>query len=291
MVSPFLDKLTSAWRTTGSLLCVGLDPDLDRLPEPFQGAKADPSLAAEAVLEFGTRIIEAVRPYACALKPQYAHYAALGPEGIRSLQETVRFARRVAPELVIILDGKRADIGSTSRMYAAEAFDVLDCDAVTVNPYMGRDAVEPFLERADRGAFVLCRTSNPGAGEVQDLEVNTPRGVRPLYQAIAHMVAEAWNSRGNCGLVVGATRPEELACVRGIAPNLPILLPGIGAQGGDLEASVGAGLDACRRGILVNVSRAVIYAGASDCFAQDAAEAARRFRDAINRVRGSNAHQ
>lgn len=286
MASAFLDKLSNAWQTTGSLLCVGLDPDLTRLPEPYRSAVGNPALAPKAVLDFGCEVIRAVRPYVCALKPQYAHYAALGPDGIRALQETVGFARKVAPDLLVILDGKRADIGSTARMYAAEAFDVLGCDAVTVNPYMGKDAVEPFLERPDKGAFVLCRTSNPGAGAVQDLQVQTADGSQPLYQAIASMVAAEWNERGNCGLVVGATRPDELARVRSIAPDLPILVPGIGAQGGDLEASVRAGLDASGRGLLVNVSRAVIYAGESDRWAQDAAEAARRFRDAINRVRG-----
>ncbi|MGQ9524578.1 MAG: orotidine-5'-phosphate decarboxylase [Armatimonadota bacterium] len=283
----FLHRLEEAWNATGSLLCVGLDPDLSRLPEPFGAARADPTLAPRAVLEFGCQIIEAVRTYACALKPQYAYYAALGPDGIRVLQETVRFARQAAPELVIILDGKRADIGSTSSMYAVEAFDVLGCDAVTVNPYMGRDAVEPFLLWAGKGAFVLCRTSNPGAGEVQDLEVQTANGPCPLYQVIARMVAEKWNKRRNCGLVVGATRPEELARVREIAPDLPILIPGVGVQGGDLEAAVRAGLDAHRRGVLVNASRSIIYANGSDHYAHHAGRAARDLRDAINRIRGN----
>lgn len=283
----FLDKLQRAWERSGSLLCVGLDPNLEMLPAPFAwAASADSAGKARAVLEFCRRIVDAVHPFVCAFKPQYACFAALGPEGISALRDVICHVREVSPELLVILDAKRADIGVTSRMYAAEAFDVLGADAVTVNPYMGFDALEPFLERPERGVFVLCRTSNPGAGEVQDLLVSTEYGELPLYMAVAFMVSRRWNTNRNCGLVVGATNPAELSRVRAEVGELPILVPGVGAQGGDLRSCVSAGLDAHKTGLVVNVSRAVLYAGMDNDFDEAAKQQAKRFRDEINRYRG-----
>jgi orotidine-5'-phosphate decarboxylase len=212
----------------------------------------------------------------------------LGPEGVRVLRDTILHARACAPDVPIILDAKRGDIGNTSRMYAVEAFDVLGADAVTVNPYMGADSLSPFLERSDRGVMILCRTSNPGAGAVQDLLVSAGDGPLPLYHVIARLVAREWNTNGNCGLVVGATKPAEVAEVRSLAPGLPILLPGIGAQGGDLSGSVIAGLDEAGAGLLVSVSRAVLYADSGERYAEAAAASARRFRDEINSHRGTS---
>ncbi|MGC8832514.1 MAG: orotidine-5'-phosphate decarboxylase [Armatimonadota bacterium] len=283
----FLDKLQGAWERSGSLLCVGLDPNTEMLPAPFaSAASADPTGKARAVLEFCLRIIDAVHPFVCAFKPQYACFAALGPEGISALRDVIAHAREIAPELPVILDAKKADIGVTSRMYAVEAFDVLGADAVTANPYMGFDALEPFLERPERGVFVLCRTSNPGAGEVQELLVSTERGELPLYLAVAFMVSHRWNINGNCGLVVGATNPAELSKVRAEVGELPILVPGVGAQGGDLRSCISAGLDVRKSGLVVNVSRAVLYAGRNDDFDEAARQQAKRFRDEINRYRG-----
>jgi orotidine-5'-phosphate decarboxylase len=181
----------------------------------------------------------------------------------------------------VILDAKRGDIGSTAQMYAREAFDRYGADAVTVNPYLGRDSVQPFLDRSDKGVVILCRTSNPGAGDFQDLEVDG----RPLYQQVAATVARQWNTHGNCLLVTGATYPEQLAEVRAIVGDLPLLVPGIGAQGGDLQAVLRHGLTADATGLLISSSRAILYAGAGDDFAEAARQATRRLRDEINRHR------
>jgi orotidine-5'-phosphate decarboxylase len=282
----FSERLRRAWQTQNSLLCVGLDPEWNRLPECITAGAIEPEAKARAVAEFSRRIVDAVQPYVCAFKPQYAFYGSLGPAGIRALEDTVRYIRARAPHALVILDAKRADIGNTSRMYAVEAFDVIGADAVTVNPYMGGDALAPFLERADRGVAVLCRTSNPGAAQLQDLWVRTDRGEARLYQVVARLVAEEWNANGNCALVVGATAPAQVAEVRAIAPDVPLLLPGIGAQGGDLAASVAAGLDSSGAGLIVNVSRAVLYASSGEQFAEAAAAAARSFTDQINSYRG-----
>lgn len=269
----FMQSLREAWRRSGSLVCVGLDPEPARFPARFA---ADP----DAVFGFCRAIVDATADLACAFKPQIAHFAALGAEG--ALQRLVAHIHAAHPGVPVILDAKRGDIGSTAQNYAAEAFDRYGADAVTVNPYLGRDSVQPFLDRAGRGVVVLCRTSNPGAGDLQDLVVDG----RPLYQHVAAKVAREWNAHGNCLLVVGATWPAQLREVRAIVGDLPFLVPGVGAQGGDVEAVVANGCTADGTGLLVSSSRAILYAGCGDDFADAAREAARSLRDAINAARG-----
>lgn len=268
----FSDKLLACSRRQDSLLCVGLDPLPERLPEEVRDFP-DPILA------FNRAVVEMTAQWACAFKPNIAFYEALGPAGLETLQRTVAFIRLHTDALVIV-DAKRADIGHSSAAYARLLFDFLGADAVTLNPYLGGDALAPFLERADRGSFILCRTSNPGAGELQDLRVDG----RPLYQVVAEQVSR-WDTRANCGLVVGATYPGELAQVRALCPTLPILVPGVGAQGGDLPAAVRAGVDGEGQRILINVSRAILYASSGPDFAQAAGQAAQDFCAAINQAR------
>jgi orotidine 5'-phosphate decarboxylase subfamily 2 len=250
---PFALRLDSAIQRLGSLLCIGLDPHPGRTPAP--------------VADFCRRIIDATVDAAVAFKPNSAFFEALGPDGLVALRRVID---HVPPDRLVILDAKRGDIGSTAEAYARAAFQVQGADAVTVNPYLGGDAVAPFLADASRGAFVLCHTSNPGAADFQTLSV----GGRPFYLEVARQ-AVTWNERRNVGLVVGATYPRALAAVREIAPELPFLVPGVGAQGGDLAAAVTAGLDSRRRGLLVSSSRSVFYAAGPRA-------AASQLRDAIN---------
>ena len=283
-----LERLRARWQNAGTLLCVGLDSDFDRLPPPVQRnhttllAFEDDRLGAQiegALVTFNEAIIDATADLVCAFKPNSAFYEAYGPPGMRALVRTIAYIHARYPEVPVILDAKRGDIGSTSRAYARAAFDAFGADAVTLHPYLGHKALAPFLERADRLAFILCRTSNPGASELQELRVQADDGMPgagsdsgPLYLTVAQQVASEWNVHGNCGLVVGATYPEELRRVRAQVGSLPILVPGVGAQGGDLEATVRAGMDADGQGLIISVSRAVIYA--SDGL--DFAAAARR---------------
>jgi orotidine-5'-phosphate decarboxylase len=262
-MSVALDKLHSRIERCGSMLCVGLDSALARLPQPF-AAEPQPQLA------FNRWIIEQTLPYAAAYKPNLAFYEARGSAGWTELAETMAFLRATAPDVFTIADAKRADIGSTNAGYVRGLLDELGFDAVTVHPYLGREALSPFLERDDKAVIVLCRTSNPGAGELQDLVVDGA----PLWQVVAARVRDAWNANGNCMLVVGATYPAELARVRELCPELPLLVPGVGAQGGDIEAVVAGGLDARGGGLLINASRSII-------FADDPAAEARAARDAI----------
>lgn len=264
----FREKLEAAAARNGSLLCVGLDPDPARLP-------------VDSVAEFNRAIVEATADLVCAYKPNVAFYEALGEEGYAALRETLA---AIPPEIPTIGDAKRGDIGNTARAYARAAFDVLGFDAVTVNPYLGSDSLAPFIEREDRGVFVLCRTSNPGAADLQDLAIGGDGGGRPLYEVVAEL-ARGWNTRGNVGLVTGATYPEELRRVRELCPEMLLLVPGVGAQAGDLAAAVRAGLDARSGGILVNASRGVLYASTGQDFAQAAREAARALRDEIQQHR------
>lgn len=247
------------------MLCVGLDPDPRRLPDALDGAP-------DAIARFCIEIVDATADVVCAFKPQIAHFAAHRAE--EQLERVCRHIREQHPEVVLVLDAKRGDIGSTAEFYAREAFGRYGADAVTVNPYLGTDSVLPFLDHG--GVIALCRTSNPGAGELQDLPVDG----RPLYLHVAEMVATRWSAHGDCGLVVGATAPSELAAVRAVAPELPILLPGVGAQGGDLEASVAAGIDASGHGMLVSSSRQVLYASSGNDFATAARSVAIATRDA-----------
>lgn len=258
----FYEKLQCAWKRFDSMLCVGLDPLEDRLPDAFRGAD-------QPYFAFNRAIIEATHTHACAYKPQFAHYAAAGR--LDELEATCRFLRESFPEHVLILDAKRGDIGNTARQYAREAFDIYGADAVTVNPYMGGDTLLPFTERADKGVVVLCKTSNPGSADLQDLPLATGEA---LYEAVARKAVTDWNGHGNIALVVGATYPEPLRRVRELAPGMPILVPGIGAQGGDLESTLKAGLDANGWGLLINSSRGIIHASAGDDFAEAATAAA-----------------
>ncbi len=264
-MSSFRERLARAFDANRSLLCVGLDPD--------------PALmAVPGVAEFNRAIVDATSDLVCAYKPNLGFYEALGADGLRALEETVDHVRRAAPSAVVIGDAKRGDMASTSARYARALFDVWGFDAATVNPYLGGDSLAPFLEYGDRGVFVLCRTSNPGAGELQDLPVE---GVRPVYEAVAERAA-AWNARGNVGLVVGATYPEQLRRVRALCPDMPVLLPGVGAQGGDVRASVSAGVDGNGRGLIVSSSRSVLYASSGADFAEAARAEAERLRDEID---------
>ncbi len=262
----FHQQLRRAWATSASMLCVGLDPDPDRFPAAVHGS----------VFDFCAAIVEATASSVCAFKPQIAHFAALGAEG--ELERLCAHIRDRHPDVLLVLDAKRGDIGSTAERYAQEAFDRYGAHVVTVNPYLGTDSVEPFLRHPDGGVFVLCRTSNPGSGDFQSLQ----SGDEPIYLHVARRVADEWNSIGDCGLVVGATYPDELARVRAVVGDLPVLVPGVGAQGGDVGATVAAGSDSGGLGMVINSSRAILYASAGDDFEQAAAREAAATRDAIN---------
>ena len=273
----FLDKLLAVSRQQDSLLCVGLDPEQERLPSRLQNMPA-----ARAVTYFCQAIIEATAPYVCAFKPNLAFFEVLGPEGMYVFQKVLQ---AVPGHIPIIVDAKRGDLGNTARNYAATVFDIYACDAVTVNPYLGYDSVAPFLAYEEKAVFFLCRTSNPSAHDFQDLLVCEEKGqVRPLYEEIAKHV-QLWNRIGNCGLVVGATYPQELNTIRAMCPDMPILIPGVGAQGGNLEASVLAGVDISGEKAIISVSRAILYAGDGDNYAVSAAIEARKLRNRINEVR------
>lgn len=261
-----------------SLLCVGLDPDVERFPSELRRQFAtDP---AGALTRFNQEIVEATADLVCAYKPNLGFYAQYGLAGLEALHAT----RRLIPDgIPVLLDAKVNDVGHTASAYATGYFDSFGFDAVTASPYLGEESLRPFLERRDRGVFVLCRTSNAGAGDLQDLAAGP--GVTPLYQVVAQRIAAWGEAYGACGAVVGATYPQELAEIRGIAPLAPILVPGIGAQGGDLEATVRAGLDASGFGLLISASRAVLYASNGPDFARAARSAAIALRDAIERVR------
>jgi orotidine-5'-phosphate decarboxylase len=250
----FADRVTRAQQTSGGLVCVGLDPDLRKLPTDL-GKAEEPFAGAAPIYAFNRRIVDATADIAAAYKPQIAFYSALGAED--QLAATIRYIRERAPAALVILDAKRNDIGNTAEAYAREAFDRYGADAVTVNPYMGEDSVRPFLARPDRGAILLCRTSNPGARDFQDLLID---GL-PLYARVAARAVERWNEHRNLMLVVGATVPSEMADLRRAHPGVPFLVPGIGAQGGDLEATLAAGMDARGAGLLISSSRNIIYAG------------------------------
>ena len=265
-MSRFADRLEAAARRNQSLLCVGLDPVLERMP-------------VGDIASFTCTIIEATADLVCAFKPNSAFFEAHGVEGMRALEATIHAARQ--RQVPVILDAKRGDIGSTAEAYAKAAFEAWGADAVTVSPYMGGDSLEPFLRYEDRGVLVLTRTSNAGGADFQELRLAADSGGRLLYEQVAQH-ASAWNTRGNVGLVVGATAPNELGRVRVICPEMPILIPGIGTQSGELQACVRNGVDARGRAAIINVSRAVIYASQGADFAQAARKAAEVVRSQIN---------
>ena len=263
MIAAALAKLQARMGSVGSLVCVGLDSSLGRLPQRFDSGN-------HPQLDFNEWVIEQTLPYAAAYKPNLAFYEARGAKGWDELARTMELLHSMAPSVFTIADAKRADIGSTNAGYVTALFDELGFDAVTLHPYLGAEALRPFLEREDKASIVLCRTSNPGAGELQDLEV----GGAPLWETVATRVRDEWNARGNCLLVVGATYPAELARARELCPDLTFLVPGVGAQGGDAATVVANGLAADGRGLLINSSRGII-------FADDPAAEARRLRDEI----------
>ena len=273
----FLAKLLAASRVQNSLLCVGLDPEREHFPSRLQDMPS-----ARSVAYFCQAIIEATSQYVCAFKPNLAFFEVLGPEGMYVFRDIIKLVPKHIP---IIVDAKRGDLGNTARNYAAAIFDVYGCDAVTVNPYLGYDSVSPFLAYEEKTSFFLCRTSNPSARDFQDLLVGAGDGQeRFLYEEIARRV-QSWNKTGNCGLVVGATYPQELETIRAICPDLPVLIPGVGAQGGDLDSSVLAGVDKSGERAIISVSRAILYAGSDENFAVNAANEARKLRDRMNEAR------
>jgi orotidine-5'-phosphate decarboxylase len=262
----FLEKLGEAIGANRSLLCVGLDPDPALMP---QGVN---------IFDFNKAIIDATSGFVCAYKPNIAFYEALGSAGLDALKRT----RDYIPENIpVIIDAKRGDIGNTARAYAQGLFDYYGFDAATVNPYLGYDALEPFISYRDRGIFVLCRTSNAGATDFQSLQFETAGGPRMLFEVVAEKVSQ-WNKYGNLGLVVGATYPGELKLIRQRYPEIPLLLPGVGAQGGDLAQVVSYGVDTSRRRTIINSSRQILYTSKGKDFAAAAGRAARELRDKIN---------
>ena len=269
----FIDKLRARWQQACTLLCVGLDPDPAKFPDRFVDDN-------DALFAFCRDIADATADYACAFKPQIAYFAAHN-DGEAALQRLIAHINAEHSEVPVILDAKRGDIGSTAQQYACEAFERFGADAVTLNPYMGRDSAQPFLEYNDRGCVFLCHTSNPGARDFQELLIDGA----PLYQHIARTIADDWNADGNCALVVGATFPEELKIIRGIVGDMPLLIPGVGAQGGDVEAVVKNGKTADGTGLMVNSSRGILYASRGADYAEAAAQAARELRDQINQHR------
>ena len=268
----FMQALRNRWTAANTLVCVGLDPEPEKFPAHLRGRP-------DAVFEFCRDIIDASADLVCCFKPQIAYFAALGAE--YALERCIAHIHQQHAGIPVILDAKRGDIGSTAERYAIEAFDRFAADAVTLNPYLGRDSVQPFLDRAGKGVVLLCRTSNPGAKDFQDLDC----GGRPLYQRVAETVARDWNDNGNCLLVVGGTWPRELAEVRALVGELPLLVPGIGAQGADIEAVVNNGKTVDGGGLLVSSSRAILYAGGGEDFADAARAATQQLRDSINGYR------
>ena len=290
----FRQMLEAQW-FRGNFVCVGLDSEFGKIPESAHvGGNECEVHEGNTIVAFNHAIVEATKDIVCAYKPNAAFYEAHGAEGIAALHRTISDIHAIAPDVPVILDAKRADIGNTNAGYVKFAFDYLRADAITVHPYFGGEALEPFLAHVEKGIFVLCRTSNPGAGELQDHPVNTsplevnPLGnmqvsrQTPLYRQLAYKVANWWNKHGNCALVVGATYPDELREVRGLVGDMPILIPGIGAQGGDVEKTVSAGKDSRGWGMIINSSRGIIFASKGADFAEAARRETEKLRDMIN---------
>jgi orotidine-5'-phosphate decarboxylase len=279
-----MDMLQKKW-VEGKFVCAGIDTDFDKIPESAKHSKNGYALSlVDAFIKFNKAIVDATNDFVCAYKLNVAFYEAYGDEGILALYCTMVHIQKVAPDVPVILDAKRADIGNTNAGYVKFAFDYLKADAITVHPYLGQEALMPFLDCKDKGVIVLCRTSNPCAGEFQDLEVldSSANISIPLYQIVARQVATKWNTNGNCAVVVGATYPEELAQVRAIIGNMPILIPGIGAQGGDLEKAVTAGKNSRGQGMIINSSRGIIFASKGPDFAEAARLETLKFHVAIS---------
>lgn len=269
----FRQQLQSAWQKSGSLVCVGLDPDLRKLPPAVRGSSSP-------IYSFNRQIVDQTAAHCCCFKPQIAYYAAFGAES--ELEQTIHYIKQNYPDHPVILDAKRGDIGATAEMYALEAFERYGADAVTVNPYMGGDTLQPFLDHADHGVVILCRTSNRGSAEFQALECAGER--------LAHRVARQavlWNANDNVVLVTGATYPEEIGQIRALVGDIPLLVPGVGAQGGELRGVLENGLTGDGAGLMINSSRGIIYASDGEDFAVAAGEAARQLNLEINAIRNS----
>ena len=269
-MSGFTDRLDRASTATKSLVCVGLDPDLVRMPVP-------------GVFEFNRDIVDATAGYVCAYKPNLAFYEAMGLSGLEDLHKTISHVRTAAPTALIIGDAKRGDIGPSAQAYAKALFEVWGFDAITINAWGGQDTVTPFIGDEAKGVFVWCRGSNPGSANFQDVQIVSDGASMPLYRTMA-LACQEWDVNGNLGLVVGATVPEQLQEVRAVCPSMPFLIPGVGAQGGDLEAAVQHGTDSRGRGALINSSRGIIYASSGTDFAQAAGREADKLRKSINEV-------
>jgi orotidine-5'-phosphate decarboxylase len=278
----FNTKLQNRIKAVNSCVCVGLDSDFTRIPQHLKNEGGD---AQSIIFKFNQALIDSTHHLVCAYKPNIAFYEAMGKAGLTALKQTVEYIKSIDSGIVTILDAKRADIGHTNAAYIQSIFDYLQFDAVTVHPYLGKQALKPFLAQTEQGIIVLCRTSNPGAGEFQDLKVNSPLGAVPLYQHLAYQVTHDWNQNNNCALVVGATYPQELSQVRQIVGDLPLLIPGIGAQGGEVEATVKAGQNKQGRGMIVNSSRSIIFASCGSDFAQAAQQKTNELKQLINQYR------
>lgn len=269
----FTEKYEQRVTAVNSLLCVGLDSDLPQLPERFRNL-------SQPQFEFNKWIIEQTHQHASAYKPNLAFYEARGELGWQELRLTMEFLRQNYPDIPTIADAKRADIGSTNEGYVTAIFDELGFDAITLHPYLGREALQPFLDRKDKGCIILCKTSNPGSGELQDLEVKLADGEpsKKMWEMVAEKVATEWNSHNNCLLVVGATYPEELKRVRELVGEMTLLVPGIGAQGGDTHHTVQAALNTQQKGMILNSSRGIIFAAKPDLAAEQLKQEINRYR-------------
>lgn len=271
MENSFIDKLKLRWKEK-FFLCVGLDPVLEKFPQSIKQASLE-----QTIIAFNRAIIDSTASMVCAFKPNSAFYEAYGTEGISALKQTVEYIKQKYPEIPVILDAKRGDIESTNEGYVKFAFDHLEADGLTIHPYLGKEANAPFLKRGDKGIFVLVKTSNRGAGEFQNLQTDR----KPLYMQVAEHVAKEWNTNGNCGVVVGATYPEELKQVREAVGDMPILIPGVGAQDGDVDQIVKAGKNNKGEGMIINSSRGIIYASSEANFAEEARKAAESLHNQI----------
>ncbi len=271
----FSTILATAWHKNNSLVCVGLDPVRTKLPTHLQNSD-------NALLAFNKAIVDATADLVCAYKPNAAFYEALGDRGTDQLKQTVAYIHDKYPDVPVILDAKRADIGNTNDAYVEYIFDYLGVDAVTLHPYLGGEALEPFLARADKGCIVLCRTSNPGAGEFQDLLIDG----KPLFEHVATAVRTSWNKNSNCLLVVGATYPAEMKTIRNlVGDEIAFLVPGVGAQGGDVEQVLTSGKNSAGTGLIINSTRDIIYASSDTDFAEAARAKAQALKDEINTYR------
>jgi orotidine-5'-phosphate decarboxylase len=268
----FTEMLAHSYQTNQSMLCVGLDPDPQKFPLVMQSKK-------DAIFEFCAKIVDATHDLAIAFKPQIAYFAAHRAE--EQLERLIKHIKDVAPHVPVILDAKRGDIGATSEQYAVEAFERYQADAVTLSPFMGFDSVEPYLKYKDKGVFLLCRTSNKSGDDLQNKRIADLPGEPFVYEHVAHLAQNVWNINGQLGLVVGATYPQEIAKVREIAPSLALLIPGVGAQGGDAHATVQAGFNTNSQ-LVINSSRAILYASSQNDFEQKARAVAQQTRDLLN---------